>query len=209
MSAPIPGPPAWWESSALSSFLFSPSSSHSKRTHTRQDGASDDPTVRYNDNDDWPTHAPVGDVLQYGLVDEFMREWLLRQQELHSGEITREEYLEWKLNWPETCDDSKNLTTTFNGGKQNSDKQNRPAEFVIQQGGFAVTAIILLIPGRYKVVSIQYQAANRQVKKSCIHVGFAVLTVIPHSIVPHGFGVIVTNSIDPFDLCQDAVCNLM
>ncbi|BDF08957.1 hypothetical protein CE91St49_23920 [Emergencia timonensis] len=32
---------------------------------------------------------------------------------------------------------AKNLTTTFNGGKQNSDKQNRPAEFVIQQGGFA------------------------------------------------------------------------
>ena len=70
-------------------------------------GASDDPTVRYNDNDDWPTHAPVGMYFQYGLVDEFMREWLLRQQELHSGEITRDEYFEWKLNWPETCDDSK------------------------------------------------------------------------------------------------------
>ena len=40
----------------------------------------------------------------YGLVDEFMREWLLRQQELHTGEITREEYFEWKLNWPRTCD---------------------------------------------------------------------------------------------------------
>ena len=43
----------------------------------------------------------------YGLVDEFMREWLLRQQELHAGEITREEYFEWKINWPLTCDDSK------------------------------------------------------------------------------------------------------
>ena len=39
------------------------------------------------------------------LVDEFMREWLFRQQELHAGEITREEYFEWKLNWPHTCDD--------------------------------------------------------------------------------------------------------
>ncbi|MEE0748815.1 MAG: XRE family transcriptional regulator, partial [Evtepia sp.] len=39
------------------------------------------------------------------LVDEFMREWLLRQQELHAGEITRDEYFEWKLNWPRTCDD--------------------------------------------------------------------------------------------------------
>ena len=43
----------------------------------------------------------------FGLVDEFMREWLLRQQELHAGEITREEYFEWKINWPCTCDDSK------------------------------------------------------------------------------------------------------
>ena len=44
---------------------------------------------------------------QYGLVDEFMHEWLLRQQELDAGEITRDEYFEWKLNWPYTCDDSK------------------------------------------------------------------------------------------------------
>ena len=50
--------------------------------------------------DDWPAHPPVGMYFQYGLVDEFMREWLLRQQELHAGEITRDEYFEWKLNWP-------------------------------------------------------------------------------------------------------------
>ena len=48
-----------------------------------------------------------GIYFNYGLVDEFMREWLLRQQELHAGEITREEYFEWKINWPCTCDDSK------------------------------------------------------------------------------------------------------
>ena len=23
----------------------------------------------------------------------------------HAGEITRDEYFEWKLNWPHTCDD--------------------------------------------------------------------------------------------------------
>ena len=70
-------------------------------------GVDDDTSVRYNDGDDWPAHPPVGMYFQYGLVDEFMREWLLRQQELHAGEITRDEYLEWKLNWPHTCDDSK------------------------------------------------------------------------------------------------------
>ena len=70
-------------------------------------GASDDTSVRYNDNDDWPIHPPVGIYFQYGLVDEFMHEWLLRQQELDAGEITRDEYFEWKLNWPATCDDGK------------------------------------------------------------------------------------------------------
>ena len=48
-------------------------------------GAADDTAVRYNDGDDWPAHPPVGMYFQYGLVDEFMREWLLRQQELHAG----------------------------------------------------------------------------------------------------------------------------
>ena len=61
--------------------------------------------VQYNDSYDWPAHPPVGMYFQYGLVDEFMREWLFRQQELHAGEITRDEYFEWKLNWPRTCDD--------------------------------------------------------------------------------------------------------
>ena len=37
---------------------------------------------------------------QYGLVDEFMREWLFRQQELHAGEITREDYDRWRYNYP-------------------------------------------------------------------------------------------------------------
>ena len=67
----------------------------------------DDTTAKYNDSDEWPVRQPVGMYFQYGLVDEFMQEWLLRQQELHAGQITREEYFEWKLNWPHTCDDSK------------------------------------------------------------------------------------------------------
>ena len=56
-----------------------------------------------------PLNLPWACTSNYGLVDEFMREWLLRQQELHAGEITREEYFEWKLNWPCTCDDSKRV----------------------------------------------------------------------------------------------------
>ena len=66
--------------------------------------------MRYNDSDDWPAHPPVGLWFKYGVVDDFMREWLVRKNELKAGEITREEYLEWKLNWPETCDDCGKCT---------------------------------------------------------------------------------------------------
>jgi len=34
-----------------------------------------------------------------------MREWMIRKQELRNEEITDAEYLEWKLNCPDTCDD--------------------------------------------------------------------------------------------------------
>lgn len=42
---------------------------------------------------------------RYRLLDEFLLEWQLRKKLLAAGEITREEYLEWKLNWPQTADD--------------------------------------------------------------------------------------------------------
>ena len=73
--------------------------------------ASDDTAVHYNDSDDWPAHPPVGLWFKYGVVDDFMREWLVRKNELKAGEITREEYLEWKLNWPETCDECGKFET--------------------------------------------------------------------------------------------------
>ena len=38
------------------------------------------------------------------LLDSFLKEWQLRKQQLADGEITQEEYLEWKLNWPQTAD---------------------------------------------------------------------------------------------------------
>ena len=62
--------------------------------------ASDDKSVRYNDSDEWPAHAPVGMWIDYGLVNEFLREWCLRKEQLKSGEISEDEYFEWKINWP-------------------------------------------------------------------------------------------------------------
>ena len=98
--------------------------------------------------DDWPAQPPVGMYFNYGLVDEFMREWLLRQQELHAGEITREEYFEWKLNWPRTCDDSKRLDNYVPG-----EKINRASKTALLNLSFSRAVLLalcnhsLVIPG--------------------------------------------------------------
>lgn len=64
------------------------------------------PAASYDDvTEYWPDEPPVGMWFNYGLVNEFMREWMMRKQELRNGDITDAEYLEWKLNWPATCDD--------------------------------------------------------------------------------------------------------
>lgn len=72
----------------------------------------EDKLVRYNDSDNWPAHSPVGMYFKYGAVDRFMREWLLRKEELKAGEISQDEYFEWKLNWPQSCDNCGNCTPT-------------------------------------------------------------------------------------------------
>jgi len=42
-------------------------------------------------------------------LNDIMREWLIRKQELAEGTITKEEYQEWKLNWPQTADDNTTI----------------------------------------------------------------------------------------------------
>ena len=69
--------------------------------------ASDDKSVCYNDSDEWPAHAPVGMWIDYGLVNEFLREWFLRKEQLKSGEISEDEYFEWKINWPASSSSSR------------------------------------------------------------------------------------------------------
>ena len=66
--------------------------------------SSDDTAIRYHDSDSWPAHSPVGMWFNYGILNNFLKEWTLRKEELKSGVITRDEYFEWKINWPQTCD---------------------------------------------------------------------------------------------------------
>lgn len=39
------------------------------------------------------------------MLDDFLREWKLRKEQLRNGEISKDEYMEWKINWPQTADD--------------------------------------------------------------------------------------------------------
>lgn len=36
------------------------------------------------------------------LLDDFMGTWMEKKQEVKDGVITKEEYVEWKLNWPQS-----------------------------------------------------------------------------------------------------------
>ena len=62
-------------------------------------------------------YPPVAIALNYTLINDFMREWAFRFQELQSKEITREEYFEWKINWPFTCDDGGRFEPSINWRK--------------------------------------------------------------------------------------------
>jgi len=53
---------------------------------------------------DYPSkHMAVN--FTYRLLDGFLAEWKQRKKDLADGVISKAEYMEWKLNWPHTCDD--------------------------------------------------------------------------------------------------------
>ena len=56
-----------------------------------------DTSVYYHDNDSWPAHAPVCMWFDYGVLNDFLKEWVVQMDELKSGVITRDEYLNGKL----------------------------------------------------------------------------------------------------------------
>lgn len=58
-----------------------------------------------DESDKYDPRKIIGINIQYPLVQNFLKEFKVRQDELKNGEITKEEYDEWKLNWPKTCDD--------------------------------------------------------------------------------------------------------
>jgi transcriptional regulator with XRE-family HTH domain len=43
---------------------------------------------------------PIGITINYPLVQDFMKDWMIVKQKYAEGEIDRDEYFDWKLKWP-------------------------------------------------------------------------------------------------------------
>jgi len=50
------------------------------------------------------THKAVS--FQSNLLDDLLSEWQQRKKDLADGVISKVEYMEWKLNWPQTAGDN-------------------------------------------------------------------------------------------------------
>lgn len=98
----------WLDESAGSVNLFQMDHYHlggskgrrSKRAAMLEEALPTDEIVRYHNSDKWPAHPPVGMWFDYGVLNTFLADWQKKKEELLSGKITRDEYFEWKINWP-------------------------------------------------------------------------------------------------------------
>lgn len=68
----------------------------------------------YNDYNLKSSFPPIAIALDYNLVNDFMAEWAIRCKEYRSKLITWSEYFEWKINWPNSCDDCGKIIPTVN-----------------------------------------------------------------------------------------------
>lgn len=51
----------------------------------------------YKERDYWLVTSPIRIWFNYGVVDDFMHDWMEKKEELRKDEITDEEYFEWKI----------------------------------------------------------------------------------------------------------------
>ena len=76
---------------------------HLKRFPNEKCNSIEDTSVYYHDSDSWPAHEPTGLWFNNTLLCSFIEEWMNQKQELLLGKISKDQYFEWKLNWPYTC----------------------------------------------------------------------------------------------------------
>ena len=55
-------------------------------------------------NPEDPTEKHIAVGFDYSLLDDFLNTWKKKKEDLASSKITKEEYFEWKINWPHAKD---------------------------------------------------------------------------------------------------------
>lgn len=53
----------------------------------------------------YPKKKHIAVQFHSNVLDSFLIEWLKRKKDLADETISKDEYTEWKLNWPDTADD--------------------------------------------------------------------------------------------------------
>ena len=53
----------------------------------------------------YPKKKHIAVQFHSNVLDSFLIEWLQRKKDLADDTISKDEYTEWKLNWPDTTDD--------------------------------------------------------------------------------------------------------
>lgn len=76
----------------------------------------------YNNNEF--SSSPIAIIMDSGslTLHQYMCEWAIRNEEYRTGKITKDEYFEWKISWPYSCDDCGNFETKVKWRK--SDQEN-------------------------------------------------------------------------------------
>ncbi len=64
------------------------------------------------------THMYIGLDKEDRILDNGLYEWAIRKQELENGEISEDEYLDWKLNFPNSSDERSDLESYYNWRKK-------------------------------------------------------------------------------------------
>ena len=55
-------------------------------------------------NPEAPTEKHIAVGFDYSLLDDFLNTWKKKKEDLADRKITKEEYFEWKINWPHAED---------------------------------------------------------------------------------------------------------
>ena len=58
-----------------------------------------DVKLTYDGNEYMASSVPIAVTFEYGLVNDFLLEWNEMKNKLRTGEITPNEYFEWKITW--------------------------------------------------------------------------------------------------------------